>query len=86
MSLKVIEKENEHLCSYDINKAKDSSDYARIKEALFAKMKECGNVIELIPDSTVVIISNSQLFRLNLQLAILELEIDYDCHIDAVIK
>lgn len=86
MSLKIITEENEHLCSYDINKAKDSSDYARIKDALFAKMRECGNVIELIPDSTVVIIPKSQLFRCKLQLAILELGTDYNCRIDAVIK
>ena len=86
MSIKIITEENEHLCSYDINKAKDSSDYARIKEALFAKMREYGNVIELIPDSTVVIVTNSQTFRNGLQLAILKLGIDYDCHIDAVIK
>lgn len=86
MSVKIITEENEHLCSYDINKAKDSSDYARIKEALFAKMSECGNVVELIPDSTVAITTNSPLFGRKLKCDIMILEMDYNCRINAVIK
>lgn len=86
MSTKIILDENEHLCSYDIKEAKDSTHYAELKEAFLTEIGRFGEVRELIPDSTISITSenapSATIFKCFVEL----FKAKYHCDIDVVIK
>ena len=86
MNVKVITKENEHLCSYDIKEAKDSTRYAELKDAFLTEIGMFGEVQELIPNSTISITKYGTFLEENFLKFIKWFKAQYHCDIDVVIK
>ena len=86
MNVEVITNENEHLCSYDIKEAKDSTRYAELKDAFLAEIGMFGEVRELIPNSTISITKYGTFWEENFLRFIKLFKAKYHCDIDAVIK
>lgn len=86
MSTKIILDNNEHLCSYDIKEAKDSTHYAELKEAFLTEIGRFGEVRELIPDSTISITNEKPLSITTFKCFVELFKTKYRCDIDVVIK
>ena len=86
MSTEIISNQNEHLCSYDIKEAKDSTRYAELKDAFLTEIGMFGNVRELIPNSTISITRDKVLSANMFECFVRLFEVKYRCDIDVVIK